>query len=227
MFARFWKKALIYTIPALLLLVVVVCSPWLSRGSLYALSFALIFFIFLALVVFTAPLHLHAVALPATSTTPITLLARDPLLPPVPTSAREAHARLTDEQFEYLAGAVIMARDTCRFHSRVGGSGDQGIDVRLRNHYGFSVVVQAKRYQPGDTVPSYQVRDFSGALGMENAVCGYFVTTASLTVDGKTSVRRSPKTIHVIDGAMLDVLLQSRNREIAQCLYEIEQGAVV
>jgi len=69
------------------------------------------------------------------------------------------------------------------------------------------------------------VRGFSGALGMGNAVYGYFVTTARLTADGNTAVLRSPKPIHVIDGARLDVLLKSRNREIAQCLYEIEHGA--
>jgi Restriction endonuclease len=209
----------------MLFLVLVVCFPWLSRGALYALTFALILSSLVAAGVLAAPLHLSAAGSAAASATPITLPTRDPLLPTVPASAREAHAMLSDDAFEYLAGAVIMARDNCHFHSHVGGSGDQGIDVRLRNQYGFPVGVQAKRYQPGTTVPSYQVRDFSGALGMENAVYGYFVTTASLTEDGKTAVRRSPRTIHVIDGAMLDVLLQSRNREIAQCLYEIEHGA--
>jgi Restriction endonuclease len=229
MSAWFRKQTLIYIIPVMLVVVLVFYSPRLNHGTLYILDVALIFSCLVALVFLTAPLHLHAVASPTTPAPELSasLPIRDPLLPSVPTSARSAHATLSDEEFEYLAAAVIMARDHCRFHSHVGGSGDQGIDVHLRNQYGFPVVVQAKRYEPGSTVPSYMVRDFIGALGMENAVYGHFVTTASLTNDGNAAIRRSPRTIHVTNGATLDVLLKSRNREIAQCLYEIKHGARV
>src|SRR6266516_1744128 len=204
---RFWKRFPFYAVPVVLFLILVVCSSWLSRGALYVLVFALLLSSLVAVACLSAPLSLHAIALPAGSvrfTSAMTPLPTDdPLLPCVPTSAREAHSALSDEAFEYLAGAVVMARDGCRFQARVGGSGDQGIDVRLCNLHGFPVVVQAKRYDPANTVPSHEVRGFSGSLGMENAVYSYFVTTASLTTDGNTSVRRSAKTIHVIDGPIL------------------------
>jgi len=144
-------------------------------------------------------------------------------MPYVPWSAREAHATLSDDAFEYLAAAVVMARDKHQFESRSGGSGDRGVDVRLRNHFGLLVAVQAKRYDPTGTVPSHHVRDFSGSLGTHDAVYGYLVTTAKLTPDGLSDKGRSPRQIHLIEGWLLDVLLSSRHQEIAQCLYEIQQ----
>lgn len=118
-----------------------------------------------------------------------------------------------------------MAREGYYFHERVGGSGDQGIDVRLRNHHGLSVVVQAKRYDPSGTVPSYHVRDFSGAMGIDRAASyGFFVTTARLTPDGLSVANRSHKHMYVIDGSRLDMELKLRHREIAQCLYEMYHG---
>lgn len=221
---RFRKYFVLYLVPVVLFLVLVGGISRLSLAALCAIFFALVFSLLAAVAMMTLPLHQYAVSSPAAASATTTTLplavspAPEKVLPYVPTSAHEAHALLSDTEFEYLAAAVVMARDKHYFEARSGGSGDRGVDVRLRNHFGLLVLVQAKRYDPSGSVPSYQIRDFSGTLGTQDAAYGYFVTTAKLTRDGRADKERSPRRMHLIEGWLLDVLLSNYHREIAQCL---------
>lgn len=64
---------------------------------------------------------------------------------------------------------------------RLGGTGDGGVDGLIRgDHLGLDrVYLQAKRYQPGNTVGSEAVHAFMGALLGKGAQKGVFITTSS------------------------------------------------
>lgn len=64
---------------------------------------------------------------------------------------------------------------------QVGGSGDQGADVRATDPAGRSVVVQCKRYGPGNNVGSPDMQRFLGTMHHFRAERGLFVTTAGFT----------------------------------------------
>jgi hypothetical protein len=147
-------------------------------------------------------------------------------LPWIPRTVQEVLDTMDDEQFEYFAAAVIVGlREGYRFERRCGGPGDQGVDVRMRNSYGLLVVAQCKRFTPPNTVPSKDLREFWGAIGMHGAISGFFVTTSTFTPDAQQVIRAYSGRIRAIDGAHLDAYLQWRRREIALAYREVLEVA--
>jgi restriction endonuclease Mrr len=63
---------------------------------------------------------------------------------------------------------------------RTGKSGDAGIDIEASKD-GKLVVVQCKRYAETNRVGSPEIRNFIGAITIQSADHGYFVTTSSFT----------------------------------------------
>jgi restriction endonuclease Mrr len=123
---------------------------------------------------------------------------------------------MSDKQFEYFSAALVIALgEGHRFHSRVGGSGDDGVDTKLTNLYGNMVIVQSKLYQASNTVGPAYIRDFMGAIALKDAVYGYFVTTSKLTDQAARTAAASRRPIRVIDGSKIEAMLQYRSREIA------------
>ncbi|GGV41811.1 hypothetical protein GCM10010277_30750 [Streptomyces longisporoflavus] len=84
---------------------------------------------------------------------------------------------MTGTQFEELI-AGLCRRDGCTAVRRVGGAGDNGVDVTGRLPDGRSMIIQCKRYAPGRAVAGRDLRDLLGArvhFGADLAIC---VTTA-------------------------------------------------
>jgi restriction system protein len=92
---------------------------------------------------------------------------------------------------------------------RVGGPGDQGIDVVIkRDPLGLDVLyVQAKRYTNG-SIGRQDIQAFAGAL--PGATRGIFVTTSTFTkqaIDNAKQQDLAGKKIILIDGVELSRLM--------------------
>ncbi|MGW6063087.1 restriction endonuclease [Streptomyces sp. NPDC055189] len=84
---------------------------------------------------------------------------------------------MTGTQFEELV-AGLCRRDGCTDVRRVGGAGDNGVDVTGRLPDGRSMIIQCKRYAPSRAVAGRDLRDLLGSrvhFGADVAIC---VTTA-------------------------------------------------
>jgi len=90
---------------------------------------------------------------------------------------------------------------------RVGGSGDGGIDgVISLDRLGLEkVYVQAKRWQ--GTVGSPQIQTFMGALQLQGANKGVFLTTSSFTRDAREAAAKARGTVVLVDGERLTLLM--------------------
>lgn len=152
--------------------------------------------------------------------------------PSVPQSAQEAHATLSDEQFELFAAAMIIGGEhhEYTFMRHCGKTGDKGVDLLLKDQFGRRICVQAKRYKPGSTVKSSQVREFSASIGRYRAQSGYIVTTSTLTRDGKDHLADEQfrlahglggKEMYLIDHQRLNELLRTRSSQIAKAWKEV------
>lgn len=83
---------------------------------------------------------------------------------------------MTGTEFEDFV-VDLCRRDGCSDVRRVGGSHDNGADVRGRLPDGRSMVIQCKRYTPKNKIPSREVRDLLGAKMHFKADVAIFVAT--------------------------------------------------
>lgn len=92
---------------------------------------------------------------------------------------------------------------------RIGGSGDGGIDGEIyEDKLGLDrILLQAKRYAPGSSIGSPQIREFIGSLDVQGVSKGVFVTTSSFTESAQKTIRAGGKRIILIDGARLADLM--------------------
>ena len=90
---------------------------------------------------------------------------------------------------------------------RVGGSGDGGIDgIISMDRLGLDrVYVQAKRWK--NPVGSPEIQGFMGALQLQNATRGVFLTTSTFTKDARDAASRAHGRIVLVDGVQLSALL--------------------
>ena len=90
---------------------------------------------------------------------------------------------------------------------RVGGSGDGGIDgIISLDRLGLEkVYVQAKRWK--NPVGSPEIQTFMGALQLQSAAKGVFITTSIFTKDAKESAGRARGSIVLVDGTLLTALM--------------------
>ena len=90
---------------------------------------------------------------------------------------------------------------------RVGGSGDGGIDgIISLDRLGLEkVYVQAKRWK--NTVGSPEIQGFMGALQLQGATKGVFITTSTFTKDAKQAAAKARGSIVLVDGEQLSVLM--------------------
>lgn len=91
----------------------------------------------------------------------------------------------------------------------VGRTGDGGIDgVISQDALGLrKLCVQAKRYKDGSNVGAGEIRDFYGALKLQRAERGVFITTAKFTPDAVKSAHSFNDEIVLIDGIKLTALM--------------------
>jgi restriction system protein len=112
---------------------------------------------------------------------------------------------LTAAQFEDLCRDLLTA---CGFQgmTRCGGAGDLGADVKGRDRQGRSVIVQAKRYAPGNQVGSPVLQSFIGMMTVQHrAERGVFVTSAAFSLPAINLAKAHGVTL--IDGATLLTLM--------------------
>jgi restriction system protein len=84
-------------------------------------------------------------------------------------------------------------------------SADGGIDgIINEDPLGLETIyLQAKRYKEGNTVGRPDIQAFSGALDMQRARKGVFITTSKFSNDALDYVQRIEKKIVLIDGQQL------------------------
>jgi restriction system protein len=92
---------------------------------------------------------------------------------------------------------------------RVGGSGDGGIDgIISLDRLGLEkVYIQAKRWKQGINVGSPDIQGFMGALQLQGASKGVFLTTSSFTREARAAADRARGSIVLVDGARLADLM--------------------
>lgn len=119
--------------------------------------------------------------------------------------------------FEYLIVDLLVAMGyggTSEDAGRaLGQSGDNGVDgVIDQDPLGVDqIYLQAKRYGPGNSVGPGEIRDFYGALSINKATKGIFVTTSHFTGSAEQTARDLGSRIVLIDGPQLAKLMVKYN----------------
>jgi restriction system protein len=122
----------------------------------------------------------------------------------------ELIGRAPPEFFEKLVLELLhkMGYGTSRSAlQRTGGSGDGGIDgIISLDRLGLEkVYIQAKRWK--NTVGSPEIQGFMGALQLQGAAKGVFVTTGAFTRDATQAATKARGTIVLVDGERLSALM--------------------
>lgn len=125
------------------------------------------------------------------------------------TQARRADVKLAQlgslspEQFEEFVAEVFEAlgyQVEC-----VGGTGDEGADLRLVRD-GLRAVVQCKYYQRKGVIGSPDLQKFLGTVHHTGSHKGYFVTTRTFSLAAEKFAAEHP--IELVDGARLIELVE-------------------
>ena len=87
----------------------------------------------------------------------------------------------------------------------VGKSGDEGIDGIIdQDRLGLDrIYIQAKRWDPNQTVSRPEIQKFVGALSGKHAKKGIFITTAKYSNEAKAYVSQLDVKVVLIDGEQL------------------------
>lgn len=92
------------------------------------------------------------------------------------------------EDFEIFT-KVLLEASGWKNVIRVGGGGDQGVDLR-GVYRGQRCIVQCKRYK--DQVPPSKVRELVGTLHIQKAKRAFLITTSRFTPQGYTEAQGHP-----------------------------------
>ncbi len=135
----------------------------------------------------------------------------------------EAHSlnellALSPREFEHATAMIFRNRGYRRLDV-VGGAGDYCVNVQGIDPDGRSVVIQCKRYAPGNKVGSREVQTFLGMATVHHrADRAILVTTSAFTSNGWKIAKESHGRIELIDGHRLSQILAyelpRRNSEI-------------
>ena len=91
----------------------------------------------------------------------------------------------------------------------IGKSGDDGVDGLInQDALGLErVYIQAKRYQSDNKISAEAIRGFTGALNVQQASKGLFVSTSAFTDSAISTAERVPQRIVLIDGKRFSRLM--------------------
>ena len=121
---------------------------------------------------------------------------------------------LTPEEFEKFVLKLLKAMDYGVSQEHLGKPHDNGVDgVIYQDHLGFDCIyVQAKRYQPSNSISVGDIQRFAGSLGGQTAHRGVFITTSYFTASAEEEIKRqTDKHIVLIDGEKLKQLMIKYN----------------
>lgn len=123
----------------------------------------------------------------------------------------------TPKFFEILVVDLMLAMGYGGWSKESGKatqySSDGGIDgIINEDPLGLETIyLQAKRYKEGNTVGRPDIQAFSGALDMQRARKGVFITTSKFSSDALDYVQRIEKKIVLIDGLQLAEMMIKYN----------------
>lgn len=109
----------------------------------------------------------------------------------------------------------------------LGGSGDGGVDgVIHEDPLGLErVYIQAKRYKEGSNIASGDVRNFIGALNIQRATKGVFVTASSFTPDARRAAQDATVQIVLIDAPHLaELMVRYKVGVLVRAVVEIKEA---
>ena len=114
--------------------------------------------------------------------------------------------------FEYLVIELLQAMgygESGELAEAVGKSGDGGIDgIIYEDKLGLDVVyVQAKRYEPGNTIGRPALQSFIGSLSGFSASKGVFITTSSFSSNVEDYLKSVQQRVVTINGEQLVQLM--------------------
>ncbi|MEI8225218.1 MAG: restriction endonuclease [Bacteroidota bacterium] len=91
----------------------------------------------------------------------------------------------------------------------IGKTSDEGIDGTIKeDKLGLDIIyIQAKRWQPGNSVGRPEIQKFVGALAGQGAKKGIFITTSSFTREALEYQPRNETKIVLIDGDQLSQMM--------------------
>jgi restriction endonuclease len=119
---------------------------------------------------------------------------------PVPEAGPLASLQaLSPAQFEEFARLLLVASGLYHDVQVVGASGDQGIDLTMRDAGGNLCVVQCKRYK--GTVAPGVVRELYGVMARTGAREAYLITTGRVSSAAQAWIGAKP--VHVWDAERL------------------------
>jgi restriction system protein len=110
--------------------------------------------------------------------------------------------------FENIVGILLTAMGYGRFEP-TPASGDDGIDgIVYQDKLGLDkIFFQSKRYKESNTVPAMAVRDFVGTLELHGINKGIFITTSRFPKDTNDILKKTQKSIILVDGPRLASLM--------------------
>jgi restriction system protein len=150
-------------------------------------------------------------------------VTRDRLLKAVLIQTPEFFERLVLEVLQAMGYGGKLAVAT----EHLGRTGDEGIDGRInQDALGLDqILVQAKRYAPGNTIGRPTIQSFIGSLASQGVNKGVFITTSSFTKEANECVQRgSNLKVVLIDGEMLiDLMLKHGIGSRVAHKYEIHE----
>jgi restriction system protein len=150
-------------------------------------------------------------------------VTRDRLLQAVLDQSPEFFERLVLEVLQSMGYGGKLAVAT----EHLGRSGDEGIDGRInQDALGLDqILVQAKRYAPGNTIGRPTIQSFIGSLATQGVTKGIFITTSSFTKEANECVLRGANVkVVMIDGQMLiDLMLKHGIGSRVAHKYEIHE----
>lgn len=143
------------------------------------------------------------------------LTAEQALRSEVETELRRRLQESSPEFFERAVIELLWAMGYGGEHGKkrhVGQSNDGGIDgIIQQDALGLSnVYIQAKRYADNNSVGGPTIQQFIGALAVQNADRGVFITSSTFTAAAKEAARKvTGKNVVLIDGIKLTSLMVS------------------
>lgn len=111
---------------------------------------------------------------------------------------------LSPREFELTIGSLFQAYGY-RQVRHTGGSGDLAADLHALSPQGEYVVIQCKRYAPGQRIGSPEIQKFLGMVKVHHgAQRGIFVTTSTFTAPAQALAQQH--NLELIDGQRLTAM---------------------
>lgn len=111
---------------------------------------------------------------------------------------------LTPGRFEQAIAELALEDPRVHTATVLGGSGDNGMDVRVQLANGTHILVQCKRNKAGNNVSSSTIRETVGSVVFHDCHTGAIVTTADFTRDAYATNAGLRQPLRLLTGRDLE-----------------------